>query len=95
MTSEHATFILSNVALPSLNAEHPVTKRVIAAIAADKADYRPDDIIKSAIDLAWHIVTAETVLRHHPRSGSIVITLTPTTLCRRAPAGPKGPALHL
>ena len=59
MTSEQATFILSNVALPSLNAEHPVTKRVIAAIPPDKADYRPDDIIKSAIDLAWHIVTAE------------------------------------
>jgi len=59
MTSEQATLILNSVGLPSLNAEHPVTKRVIAAIPPDRADYRPDDIVKSAIDLAWHIVTAE------------------------------------
>ena len=59
MTSEQAAFILNSVGLPSLNAEHPVTQRVIAAIPPDKADYRPDDIVKSAIDLAWHIVTAE------------------------------------
>jgi len=59
MTSEQATTILQSVGLPSLNAEHPVTKRVIAAIPDDQIDYRPDDIVKSAIDLAWHIVTAE------------------------------------
>jgi uncharacterized damage-inducible protein DinB len=59
MTSDQAATILNGVGLPSLQAEHPVTKRVIAAIPADKVDYRPDDIVKSAIDLAWHIVTAE------------------------------------
>jgi uncharacterized damage-inducible protein DinB len=47
------------MALPSLKAEYPVTTRVIAAIPPDKVDYRPDDIIKTAIDLAWHIVLAE------------------------------------
>ena len=60
MTPEQATFILAATALPSLNAEHPVTKRVIAAIPADKADFRPDSIVRSAIDLAWHIAASET-----------------------------------
>jgi uncharacterized damage-inducible protein DinB len=59
LTPDHAIVILNGVALPSLNAEHPVTKRVIAAIPEDKVDYRPDTVAKSAIDLAWHIVTAE------------------------------------
>jgi uncharacterized damage-inducible protein DinB len=60
LTPEQATFILGTTALPSLQAEHPVTKRVIAAIPADKAEFRPDNIVRSAIDLAWHIAAAET-----------------------------------
>lgn len=60
LTPDQASLILAATALPSLNAEHPVTKRVIAAIPTDKADYRPDGIVKSAIDLAWHIVASET-----------------------------------
>lgn len=59
MTPEEGILILTRVGLPSLKAEHPVTRRVIGAIPADKVDYRPDEIVKSAIDLAWHIVTAE------------------------------------
>lgn len=59
LTSDDALVILHRSGLPSLSAEHPVTTRVIAAIPPDKADYRPDAIVKSAIDLAWHIVTAE------------------------------------
>ena len=59
MTPDEATIILENVGLPTANAEHPVTKRVIGAIPPNKVDYRPDDIVKSAIDLAWHIVTSE------------------------------------
>ncbi len=59
MTPEQATFILNAVSIPTITNEHPVTKRVIAAIPDDKVDYRPDEIVKSAIDLAWHIVTAE------------------------------------
>ena len=60
LTPDQATFILAATALPSLNAEHPVTKRVMAAIPADKVDFRPDHIVRSAIDLAWHIAAAET-----------------------------------
>src|ERR1041385_2988611 len=59
MTSEHATIILESVGFPSLKAEHPVTKAVIAAIPAEKMTFAPDSITRSAIDLAWHIVTAE------------------------------------
>src|SRR5947207_11113430 len=59
ITAEQARLILTTVGLPSLKAEHPVTERVIAAIPPDKADYRPDTVVRSAIDLAWHIVTAE------------------------------------
>ncbi len=43
----------------SFKKEHPITRRVIEAIPEDRADYRPNDVVKSAIDLAWHIVLAE------------------------------------
>jgi uncharacterized damage-inducible protein DinB len=59
LTPGEAILILTRVGLPLLKTEHPVTRRVIGAIPADKVDYRPDEIVKSAIDLAWHIVTAE------------------------------------
>jgi len=57
--ADEAIVLLNSFALPSIHAERPVTKSVIGAIPADKADYRPDPITRSAIDLAWHIVTAE------------------------------------
>jgi uncharacterized damage-inducible protein DinB len=59
LTPDQATLLLT-MALRSLAAEHPVTKAVIGAIPAERADYRPDDIGRSALDLAWHIVAAET-----------------------------------
>jgi uncharacterized damage-inducible protein DinB len=59
LTPDQATLIFNAGGLRSLGAEHPVTKAVIGAIPADRADYRPDDIVRSAIDLAWHIVAAE------------------------------------
>jgi uncharacterized damage-inducible protein DinB len=59
LTGEQAKLILNTIGLPALKAEHPVTARVIAAIPSHMIDYRPDDIVKSAIDLAWHIVSAE------------------------------------
>ena len=59
LTPESAVLVLKAVALPTLKGEHPVTRSVIAAIPPDKMDYRPDPVTRSAIDLAWHIVTAE------------------------------------
>jgi uncharacterized damage-inducible protein DinB len=55
---EQATLLLQ-MALPSLKNEHRVTLKVIDAIPADRGDYRPDPIAKSAVELAWHIVSAE------------------------------------
>ena len=77
MTPEHASLIVNAVALPALTAEHPVTKRVIAAIPPDKVDYRPDDIVKSAIDLAWHIVTAEVRFLKAVAAGAFDLTPFP------------------
>jgi len=56
---DQAEFLLRGVCLPGLKNEHRLTKSVIAAIPLDKGDYRPDDVSKSAIDLAWHIAVTE------------------------------------
>jgi uncharacterized damage-inducible protein DinB len=58
MTPDQALFLLHG-GIASLRTEHPVTRRVIEAIPLDKSDYRPDNIAKSALDLAWHIVATE------------------------------------
>ncbi len=59
MTPENAQFLLNKVTLPTLQMEHAVTKRVIEAIPLDKGDYRPADVARTALDLAWHIVAIE------------------------------------
>jgi len=56
---DQAIFLLQGVCLPGLKNEHGITKTVIGAIPLDKGDYRPDEISRSALDLAWHIVIAE------------------------------------
>jgi len=45
--------------LGALKREHAITRGVIEAIPRDKGDHRPDEVCKSAVDLAWHIVGAE------------------------------------
>jgi uncharacterized damage-inducible protein DinB len=77
MTPDHATFILQSVGIPSLSFEHPVTKSVIRAIPPDTAGYRPDTVSKSAIDLAWHIVTAENRFLEAVVSGAFDLTPFP------------------
>jgi uncharacterized damage-inducible protein DinB len=74
MTADQATTILRASALPSLTAEHPVTKKVVAAIPADKVDFRPDGIMRSAIDLAWHIVASELRFLEAVASGAFDFT---------------------
>ncbi|MBV8707992.1 MAG: DinB family protein [Acidobacteriaceae bacterium] len=56
---DQAHFLLHGVYLPGLKNEHRITKSVIGAIPLDKGDYRPDQVSKSALDLAWHIVSSE------------------------------------
>jgi uncharacterized damage-inducible protein DinB len=69
-TADQAALILSVAYLPQITAEHALTKAVIAAIPAENADYRPDAIVKSARELAWHIVSAEIRFLEGCESGS-------------------------
>ena len=85
LTVDQAAVLLNASALPALNAEHPVTKRVIAAIPADKADYRPDNVVKSAIDLAWHIVAAENRFLEAVIAGTFDLTPLPRPDAMRTP----------
>jgi uncharacterized damage-inducible protein DinB len=56
--AEQAVFML-NVMLPLLEREHQTTVKVMEAVPADKADYKPDPNAKSAYELAWHIAASE------------------------------------
>ena len=55
---EQALYLRDN-AIRALKVEQPITQRVIEAIPLDKGDFRPDDVGKTALELAWHIVGAE------------------------------------
>src|ERR1039457_1769868 len=55
---EQATFLLQ-MALPALKNEHRVTRKIIEAVPAEQGDYRPDGVSKSALELAWHLASAE------------------------------------
>ena len=59
MHSDQAAFLLHEVFLPNLNNEHRITKSVIEAIPLDKGDYRPDEVARPALELAWHIASTE------------------------------------
>ena len=56
---DQARFLLQSVYLPGLRNENRITKSIIEAIPPDKGDYRPDQVSKSALDLAWHIASTE------------------------------------
>ena len=58
LTPSNVAVVLQTL-LPGLDREHQTTKRVIEAIPDAKVDYSPDGIAKTAIELAWHIVSAE------------------------------------
>jgi uncharacterized damage-inducible protein DinB len=59
LSPDQALLVLKTVGLPSIKSEQPITNSVISAIPADKMDYRPDPVTRTAIELAWHIVSAE------------------------------------
>ena len=54
-----AMVFFNTFSLPALKNEHRITKQIIETIPADKGDYRPDAVSKTALELAWHIVAAE------------------------------------
>jgi uncharacterized damage-inducible protein DinB len=70
MTPEHAAFLLETVYVPLYESEHPVTQSIIGAIPAEKGDYRPDSIVRNAMDLAWHIAVAEDRFMNAVASGA-------------------------
>src|SRR5207247_4173436 len=85
-TSEDDTVRLQSVGLPSLKAERPLTRSVIAAIPSDKATYAPDPVTRSAIDLAWHIVTAENRFIEAVVDGAFDLTTRDRPASMRTPA---------
>jgi uncharacterized damage-inducible protein DinB len=68
MTADQAVQLLQGVYLGTLKNESRITKKILEAVPADKCEYKPDPISKSAIELVRHIAAAdnrfvETVIR--------------------------------
>lgn len=59
MTPEQAYFLLHEVYLPQIKNEHQTTRRVIEAVPADRASYKPDEKAKNAWELACHLASSE------------------------------------
>src|SRR5713101_2555212 len=59
LTPDLAEFWLQDLLLGTLKNEHRTTKRVLEAVPADKSDYRPDPVSKTAMELVRHIAAAE------------------------------------
>ena len=50
---------LAQFLLPNVEREHKTTRKVLAAVPADKGDYQPDPKSMSAFELAWHLASSE------------------------------------
>jgi uncharacterized damage-inducible protein DinB len=85
LTPDKAQLLLS-VELTSIKAEWPVTRAVITAIPPDKCDYTPDPVTRSAIELAWHIVSAENRFLEAVVGGAFDLTPRPRPETVRTPA---------
>lgn len=59
LTPELAEFWLQDILLGTLKNESRTTKKVLEAVPADRADYRPDGVSKTANELVRHIAAAE------------------------------------
>jgi uncharacterized damage-inducible protein DinB len=59
LTPDLAEFWLQDLLLGTLKNESRTTKKILEAVPAGKADYRPDPISKSAMELVRHIALAE------------------------------------
>ena len=77
MQPDQAAFLLNEVFLPNLKNEHRLTKNVIEAIPLDKGDYRPDEISKTALELAWHIAATEMRFLNAVAAGAFDFTPMP------------------
>jgi uncharacterized damage-inducible protein DinB len=61
MTPENAMFMLHSMYMPTLKNESRITTKVLAAVPADRSDYRPDAYGKTAMELVRHIANADNV----------------------------------
>ncbi|MFI5057879.1 MAG: DinB family protein [Candidatus Acidiferrales bacterium] len=59
LTGEQAVSLLHNLYLGTLKNESRITKKIIEAVPANRCEYRPDPVSKSAIELAKHIAAAD------------------------------------
>ena len=59
LTAEQAIFLLQDMYMPMLKAEHRMTKAVLEAVPADKPNFRPDSNAKTAMELVRHIAASE------------------------------------
>ena len=59
LTPDQALIIHNALLLPTMKVEHRITRSVIAALPDDQKDYRPNEVAKTAFDLAWHLASAE------------------------------------
>ena len=81
LTPDLAEFWLNDVLLGTLKNEHRTTKKVLEAVPADKSEYRPDFISKSAMELVRHIAAAEirfletTIHAEFPSTGGLPDTI--------------------
>lgn len=58
LTPDQAVILRDNVA-QQIEGEQKTTRRVIAAVPDENHDYRPDPKAKTALELAWHLASAE------------------------------------
>ena len=86
MENEQASFLLSSIYLPAIRNEQRITASVIDAIPPEKCDYRPDEISKSAIELAWHITAAEMRFMDAVVAGEFDLSPNPRPDSIRTPA---------
>ena len=56
--------------LQNLEKEMNTTSRVVQAIPAAKSSWRPDPKAKTALELAWHIVTVDVLFTEYIAKGS-------------------------
>ena len=59
MTAEQAEFWLQDILLGTLKNESRITQKILEAVPTNKADYRPDPVSKTAMELVRHIAAAE------------------------------------
>jgi len=86
LTADQASFMLHTLGLPALRNEHRLTSALVAAIPAERADYRPHADSRSAFELAWHIVGAEMKYLDAIASGEFPHDLKPVPDSVRQPA---------